>query len=235
MSRVSHEQAEFDRLHFPDGRTLRNKLGISDFKALEASERSLAERRAMQGLPDSARELSYDGYKSIHRHLFQDIYSWAGEERTYTSRKGETTFTRAKMIPSYMEGIFKELKKENYLEGLSKDKFAERAAYYVNNINAGHPFNDGNGRTQRTWLRQLADRAGYELKLGSCDKNEWHSASIVGFHQSDKPMADLIVANLRERVKSQSQEKTSLQRKAARAAKNYREQAEPDKNPERER
>jgi len=235
MSRVTNEQAEFDRLHFADGRTLRNKLGISDFRALEASERNLVERRAMQGFPDSAREMTYEGYKSIHRHLFQDVYSWAGEERKYTSRKGETTFTRAKMIQSFMEGIFKELKKENCLQGLPKDKFAERAAYYVNNINAGHPFNDGNGRTQRTWLRQLADRAGYEFKLSTKDKDEWHRASIVGFHQSDKPMANLIAANLRERGKSQSQEKISLQRKAGRAAKNYREQAKPENNPERER
>lgn len=68
-----------------------------------------------------------------------------------------------------MRQQFRRLAKERYLVGRDKAQFAERAAVYVNEMNAAHPFIDGNGRTQRFWLRMLAENAGFDLTLGPAD------------------------------------------------------------------
>lgn len=94
---------------------------------------------------------------------------------------------------------FATLRAEKYLVGRSLDDFAAAAAKYVNEINAAHPFVDGNGRTQRTWLRMLADNAGFELRLTERDIKRWNDASARGFKASDHtPMATL----LKERLKA---------------------------------
>ena len=84
------------------------------------------------------------------------------------------------------------------LIGCAKHDFAVAAARYVNEINACHPFVDGNGRTQRFWLRMLANNAGFQLTLTSRDEKRWNEASRTGFLRSDhKPMAELIESRLR--------------------------------------
>ena len=71
---------------------------------------------------------------------------------------------------------------------------------YAIEINAAHPFIEGNGPTQRTSLRLLADVAGYRLTLASSNRTAWYDASRIGFEQVDHgPMTDLIAANLRAR------------------------------------
>ncbi|MXO69034.1 hypothetical protein GRI72_09375 [Altererythrobacter marinus] len=234
------EHTAFARLFYsgntdPLTRTYINKPKILNPARLELHERDVTAERAAEGFPPNAHGLTYDGYKSIHHHLFQDIYSWAGKERLYTPEKGGTVFTRVEVLKPYMESIFKSLKAENHLEGLSKERFAERAAHFVNNINAGHPFVDGNGRTQRAWLRLMADRAGFQFELRSADKDDWQRASFIGFHRTDQPMTELIAARLYDRGKGKSQDSPELQQKAKRAAERFALSKDAGKDPERER
>jgi cell filamentation protein len=68
----------------------------------------------------------------------------------------------------------------------------------VNEINAAHPFIEGNGRTQRVWLRDIAAQAGHRLTLRSGEKDAWYEASRIGFERSDyQPMAELIERAIR--------------------------------------
>lgn len=101
-------------------------------------------------------------------------------------------------ITTWMAGLFSQLARDRYLVGRSKRDFAADAARYVNEINACHPFIDGNGRTQRFWLRMLADNAGFDLDLGSQDAKRWNAASRIGFLKQDhRPMARLIGSRLK--------------------------------------
>lgn len=59
----------------------------------------------------------------------------------------------------------RELKNENYLKGLNKEELAKRLAYYLSELNVLHPFREGNGRTTREFIRQLALKNGYKLNL----------------------------------------------------------------------
>ncbi|MCL2220175.1 MAG: Fic family protein, partial [Chitinispirillia bacterium] len=78
--------------------------------------------------------------------------------------------------------IMKNLQKENALCGLGKSKFIERMAYYMGEINALHPFREGNGRTCREFFRQLSLNAGYILDFGKTDKDELLTADINAFN-----------------------------------------------------
>ncbi|MGB9027780.1 MAG: Fic family protein [Rhodomicrobium sp.] len=196
--RTASERAAFRRTFYPNTETYVNKLGIRDPVLLEQTERALTGRRAAEGFPRSATFKSYAGFKAIHRHLFQDIYSWAGRERRYTTGRGPTPFAVPQHITSWMKRQFKELAREGYLVGRSKKDFAALAAKYVNEINAGHPFIDGNGRAQRFWLDMLAENAGFEFNLNPSDAKSWNEASRIGFEQADHtPMAQLIESRLK--------------------------------------
>lgn len=85
--RFRSEQEVYDRLMYPDPdpRVPVNKLGLRNHVELGAWEAELVGRRMRQGLPPEPLELTYTGFKAIHGHLFQDIYEWAGKERTYTT------------------------------------------------------------------------------------------------------------------------------------------------------
>jgi cell filamentation protein len=99
-------------------------------------------------------------------------------------------------VPEYikltMEGLFDELARDRYLVGPTKHEFAVAAARYVNEINACHPFVDGNGRTQRFWLRMLADCSSHRLgedfgmkffdqgNFLRCERREFSLSSALG-------------------------------------------------------
>lgn len=196
--RSEHERAAYRRVYYPDTDVYVNKLGLRDKALLEDAERIITRRRARQSFPRSATFRTYDGFRAIHRHLFRDLYTWAGKERNYTTGRGAIPFAVPEHIGPWMQQQFNALARDNYLVGLDLDAFAESAARYVNEINAAHPFIDGNGRTQRFWLRMLANNAGFDLTLTERDGKRWNDASRLGFVRSDHaPMARL----LRQRLK----------------------------------
>ena len=196
--RTASERAAYRRVFYPDTETYVNKLGVRDREHLEAIERALTSRRALQGFPPQAHCRSYAGFKAIHRHLFQDLYAWAGKERQYTTGRSSVPFAVPEHITSWMRQQLRQLAQERYLVGRDKARFAERAAVYVNEINAAHPFIDGNGRTQRFWLRMLTENAGFDLTLGAADAKRWNNGSGLGFVKGDHaPMVKLIRSRLR--------------------------------------
>lgn len=196
--RSAHERAAFRRVYYSGTEVYVNKLGIRDAAELEAVERELTSERADQGFPRAASFRTYDGFRAIHRHLFRDLYSWAGRERRYTTGRGSIPFAVPEHIGPWMKLQFDRLAQQRYLIDLSRDEFSEHAARYVNEINAAHPFIDGNGRTQRFWLRMLADSAGFDLTLHDSDAKRWNEASRVGFVRSEHAsMARLLRSRMR--------------------------------------
>lgn len=79
------------------------------------------------------------------------------------------------------------MKAENYLRGTSREQFAERSAYFASEINAVHPFIDGNGRTTRLLLKDLALQAGFQLNIRRLEANKgaWYEAMALGFERAD--------------------------------------------------
>jgi len=121
---------------------------------------------------------------TVTRHLFQEIYAWAGEVRKRSFlQKGETLFCLGQHIGSFAAEVHCQLKAEQYLCGLEKQRLMDRLAYYMGEVNALHPFREGNGRTQRVYFRQLALKGGYILDFSKIPHAELLTADIAAFDQ----------------------------------------------------
>jgi len=175
-----------DPYTYPGSSVLRNKLGIADAALLDASERRLVTQRAAEGLPHGHFDLAH--LRIIHRHLFQDVYDWAGEIRTVEIAKGGHQFQFQRYIHTGMADVHRRLKDVKFLRGLSRAAFAAAAGKIVGDVNYVHPFREGNGRTQLYYLEQLAERAGHGFDLGQIDPDRWIEASRAAHDGDYKPM-----------------------------------------------
>jgi cell filamentation protein len=160
---------------------LRNKLGLSTAAELEAAEREIT-HAALILLRETPVGATYDlpHLCAVHRRIFGDIYDWAGQVRSVAIAKGSLF-----CLPQYIEpsaaGIFRQLRGENFLQSLERDAFIDRLTYYFGEVNAIHPFREGNGRTQRAFFDQLAYHAGFTLAWQHLDaaRNIATSAAIM--------------------------------------------------------
>src|SRR5690606_1028530 len=119
-----------------------------------------------------------------------------GEVRTVDIAKGNSFFAGVSHIASYAEKITNELRAESFLQGSDADQFSERAAYFLAEWNALHPFREGNGRATRHLVGQLADEAGYSIRWQGMDRVSYLNASIDSFHGNLEPLTGLIRENL---------------------------------------
>src|SRR3546814_7317455 len=79
-------------------------------------------------------------------------YDWAGEYRNVRTSKGGNTFCLPEFIESEMAKLFHALSEKNYLKGLTPADFVKQAAWFLSELNAIHPFREGNGRVQLAFL-----------------------------------------------------------------------------------
>lgn len=104
-------------------------------------------------------------FVAIHSYLFEDIYSFAGKFRNENIAKDHFRFAEWEYIDIELDRILKELKEENFLLFCSRRTIAKKLAYYMAELNVLHPFREGNGRTIREFIRQIALKNGYRLDL----------------------------------------------------------------------
>jgi cell filamentation protein len=161
---------------------------------LQPKETALAYRRAGE-LFDLGISGTFDvpHLKSIHRYLFQDVFPWAGEFRVVNLSKGGPNFGHAMHIASALAEALAKLNREAFLAGLSAHDFAARAAFYLGEINAIHPFREGNGRTQREFIRQLAVHAGHPLSWAGFTQPQMVDASIRSHTTGDNSALAAII------------------------------------------
>lgn len=101
-------------------------------------------------------------------------------------------FCHVRYIQGQAEEIFGLLAVENLLNGLERDEFVDRAAFYMGEINALHPFREGNGRAQREFIRELALHAGYRIDYSQISESEMINASIDSFMREYAGMKELL-------------------------------------------
>jgi cell filamentation protein len=184
-----------------DGVTVKNKLGALSHDALEAAESDYVSNRLLQLELGHGPSGQFDAghLKAIHRHLFQDVYEWAGRTRDEKVALADGTvatepllrkadgkpFMAGPRIADALERFGDTLRRSNYLRGLPRTAFAERAADIMLAINGAHPFREDNGRAQRAFIRELARAAGHELDFSVVTRERMIQASIAGNEQGD--------------------------------------------------
>ncbi|OAF06907.1 adenosine monophosphate-protein transferase [Bradyrhizobium centrolobii] len=169
---------------------LKNKLDLTDADELEAFEAEVSDARADEELP--AGNLDFAHFKSIHEHLFQDVYDWAGKIRTVRMSKGGSMFCFPENVENQASKLFVELKKDKFLIGLEPETFAKKAAHFLSELNVIHAFREGNGRTQLSFFLLLADHAGYAINLEDLDPDAFLNAMIASFDGDEEPLAAII-------------------------------------------
>jgi cell filamentation protein len=185
-----------DKYCYPGTSVLRNRQDIRAQDALMVAEREITSLKLlMLRKKPLSEQFDFAHLRAIHCFLFGDIYEWAGEIRQgdFLS-KGSTLFCLGRYIESNAKKIFADIVKENKLRGLEKHKFVEKLVYYMGEVNALHPFREGNGRTTREYFRQLSEYAGYDLDLGGVNKDELLTADIAAFDGDYAPLASILDA-----------------------------------------
>ena len=186
-----------DEYCWKNSNVLRNKLGIKDSKTLLEAERAITSLRTTQALSEGIHgRFDEAHFKAVHHFLFSDLYDWAGKVRTVNISKG-SLFCLVQFIEPELSRIFSELKKENFLQNIPDGRIlSQRLSYYISELNAVHPFREGNGRTQRVFATLLARKNGFELRFQNIDPALMEEASIESFGGNYEPMNRLICACL---------------------------------------
>ncbi len=200
-----------DTYLYPGTQVLINKLDIRDGKRLAQAENDLSFQRAAELLKNPIPgQFDYDHLKRIHGHLFQDVYEWAGEPRTIAIYKAERLLDGRSIpypIPNdpfppdnlqdRADYAFQELKKDNHLQGLEKNKYIDKLSHHMAEIWEVHPFRDGNTRAVTAFMMQLSKEAGhpFEGKFGN-QPGEARDAFVLASEGNREPLKALIAKGL---------------------------------------
>ena len=177
----------------PASGVLRNLLGITDAQELSQVEAALTasrlvdlERHRLPGRYDLAH------LRAFHRHIFSDVYDWAGELRTVSIAKAGEVFCLPQHLESYATDVFGRLAAADRLRGLPRERFISQLAELLGDVNALHPFREGNGRTQRASFSQLAHDAGHHVDWVRMNPEDNESASIAAHRGDLQPLRDML-------------------------------------------
>ena len=132
-------------------------------------------------------KFDFQHLKEIHQYIFQDIYEWAGEIRTVEIGKGNLFCTTA-CIDSYANSVFNNYYSQCVANKNNFDEFIKVFADNYGNLNALHPFREGNGRTQREFARLVCLDCGYAFDLSCTTHNKMLEASVLSFDKADSSL-----------------------------------------------
>lgn len=151
---------------------LENLAGITDPTTLAAFEFEATRQRLAELVNDRPIPPTFDTahLKTIHRYVFQDIYLWAGEFRTVNITKCSSLFFGWDTLEERSRELFGLLADAGWYRGLDRDEFAGKATLLLTDLNLVHPFREGNGRTQRVFIGQVAEHAGWTIDWAALDK-----------------------------------------------------------------
>lgn len=179
----------------PKYTVLKNKLDLRDAADLDRAERRLVTLRLMEDIPGGDFDLAH--LRAIHRHLFQDVYDWAGEIRKAEISKGGSQFQFRQYIETGMADVHRRVVAQDYLHNLTPHDFAHAAGEIIGDVNYVHPFREGNGRVQMQYLKQLSIQGGHDIDLRRIDSETWMQASRQAHLGNYQPMTDCIAIAIR--------------------------------------
>lgn len=163
----------------PGTGVLANRLGITDADVLREYEAAIAlaqEHRIMRGDVAVTRTYGPAHLCALHRHLFGELYEWAGRIRSYPMNKGATWFASPGDIGEYLRAAQRAVHDTEW-ESLPHDDVAVALARVFAYLNTAHPFREGNGRASKLFVRQLANDHGWDLDYSLVTPEQWNNAS----------------------------------------------------------
>ncbi|PIO80359.1 hypothetical protein BSQ38_01115 [Pediococcus damnosus] len=167
--------------------TKRNKLGIKDKQILKELEYQETQFQGIKILKDNPEIQSLNDLKKIHKQLFENVYDWAGEFRTYDMQKNGHTFQPYETFPEGMNFLNNMIKHINHKQYVNKHYLAVDLGGLLSDLNELHPFREGNGRSQRIFMQLLSQQKGYRLHLGK-DRKAYQMYLSAAVHDDRQEM-----------------------------------------------
>ena len=164
---------------------LNNLANIEDEKILLVFESLKVSKRIEELIEKPIKIKDSDSLLKIHYYLFQDVYEWAGQVRVVNiSKDGKPFFNKERfhIAFKYLDTLISEYRK---IRKTNKAELAKKLAVILENINYLHPFREGNGRTQREFLRILALEKGLHINLNPPDNKNVYERYMKGTIESD--------------------------------------------------
>lgn len=182
----SYKYIDFDYTYVdPKTGILKNIPGITDPDVLLFVESGAVTKRLQELYNHPIKIKGIEDLFDIHKHLFQDIYIWAGKKRIVEiSKDGKQFFptTHFDNASNYINSLIADYKK---IRKNRRKELAEKLAEILDNVNYFHPFREGNGRAQREFLRLLALEKGLILNLNPPDNKGVYERYMKGTIESD--------------------------------------------------
>lgn len=186
-----------DKACYPGTDVLVNKFDVRDVDAARAIEYKFASVRELElAVSPIKGKFDFEHLQAIHEHVFQDMYEWAGQTRKVDfAKRNKQTGMVNRFVPEFVmdvkvEDFNKYVADNNQLKNLTKPEFVKAITEVHSMLNELHPFREGNGRSTRIFLTQLAQEAGYDLNLEKIDKDRWNLASHRAQVQHDPKNPD---------------------------------------------
>lgn len=159
-----------------DQGVFRNFYGIKDSLKLRNAEKFIVSQKLSSAF-DVKGDFDLNHLKEIHKTIFGDLYSWAGEPREIhmANKNGEDRFISPVNFEKESLAIFNGIKQNPVLNNeveVTKNEFADHLAEAYLSINRLHYFREGNGRAQGVFIDQLAQKNGYQLNLTETINNK---------------------------------------------------------------
>ncbi|EJF85264.1 BID domain-containing T4SS effector [Bartonella rattimassiliensis] len=194
---------------YPNSKVLKNKYRITDQKILKERCSDDVKKEMIKLRQEPLPEQFNSSYlKYLHQRLFSHAFEWAGHTREapfifedssiafmpILKRKGFTKpFAIGKKIQEGLEKLDKTLAEKNNLKGLTREEFVEHAAELMINLHHLHPFREGNRRTKRLFVEQLAKAAGHKLDFSLVTKKRKDFVRTAAMEHNDpEPMKHLL-------------------------------------------
>jgi cell filamentation protein len=162
---------------FPNARAMRFVEWFTNSdETIDGKSKSKAYALFESSLIDNIEVGTVKGLQQIHAYLFGGLYDFAGKIRTKTIAKGNTLFCLAEHLDNYLKIV----------ETMPETTFDEIVDKYVE-MNAAHPFMEGNGRSTRIWLDMI-----FKKRMKMCvdwskiNKKEYLDAMIASHTNSDR-------------------------------------------------
>lgn len=154
--------------------TLKNKLGIENYSKLNDAEKDITFTKFLNIEKTFKTSFDAEYLKSIHKHIFEDIFEWAGSFRTVPIYKEEVVipglslnYTPPEEIENRLSSVLSKMNSFNWNEIQSLDEKSKLFSDYLTQIWAIHPFRDGNTRATLTFANQFAKEHGFPIDLAN--------------------------------------------------------------------
>lgn len=189
-----YQYLDSNQKYINENGVLYNLADIQDEKILVLYESLKVTKRVEELFDNPIKIKDSNSLLKIHKHLFQDVYKWAGQVRTVNISKDGNPFfdgERFDIAFQYVDNLILEYRK---IKKTNRTEIANKLTEILDNINYLHPFREGNGRTQREFLRLLALEKGFILNLNPPDNKNVYERYMKGAIESDvKILTELIL------------------------------------------